>query len=115
MKLLMQMIKYTEFGTAKEHGIEWYHRHNQWVRDNVAADRLLEFNVKQGWEPLCKFLDKPIPSEPFPFVNEKEEFMRGVQKRRKEFHRMFHDRLRSFFSVMGLPLLALFSWIVVFR
>jgi len=114
-RLLMQMNDYTEFGTAKEHGIEWYHNHNQWVRDNVAAERLLEFNVKEGWEPLCKFLNKPIPDEPFPFVNEKEEFMRGVQKRRQEFHKMFHDRLMSFFSIMGLPLLALLSWMVMLR
>ena len=29
------------------------------------------YDFKQGWEPLCKFLDKPIPSEPFPHENKK--------------------------------------------
>ncbi|KAM0366855.1 hypothetical protein ACHAPK_008335, partial [Fusarium culmorum] len=32
-------------------------------------ERLLEWTVQDGWEPLCKFLDKPIPDEPFPHVN----------------------------------------------
>jgi len=35
----------------------------------VPADRLLIWNVKNGWEPLCKFLDKPIPSNPIPHEN----------------------------------------------
>ena len=35
----------------------------------VPKDRLLEWTVEDGWEPLCKFLDKPVPDEPFPHVN----------------------------------------------
>ena len=30
--------------------------------------RLLIFEVKEGWEPLCKFLGKPVPDVPFPKV-----------------------------------------------
>ena len=44
---------------------EW----NQSVIDYVPADRLLVYQVKEGWEPLCKFLDKPIPDIPFPYKN----------------------------------------------
>lgn len=33
-------------------------------------DRLLEYELGTGWEPLCKFLGKPVPSVPFPHVNE---------------------------------------------
>jgi len=48
---------------------EQYTRHNQHVLDHIPADQLLVFNVKEGWEPLCKFLDKPIPEHhPFPHV-----------------------------------------------
>jgi hypothetical protein len=36
----------------------------------VPPDRLLVFELKDGWEPLCKFLGKPIPQEPFPFAND---------------------------------------------
>ncbi|MCJ1310712.1 hypothetical protein MMC25_004378 [Agyrium rufum] len=42
-------------------------------------DMMLEFQLKQGWEPLCRFLDVPVPNEPFPHVNESEEFGRRMQ------------------------------------
>jgi hypothetical protein len=35
----------------------------------VPRDRLLEWTVKDGWEPLCEFLGKPVPNEPFPHKN----------------------------------------------
>ena len=43
---------------------------NEFVRETVPSNRLLEFDVRQGWDPLCKFLDKPIPAEPFPHIND---------------------------------------------
>jgi len=36
------------------------------VRRKVPPDRLLVFNVKEGWEPLCRFLGVPVPREPWP-------------------------------------------------
>ena len=36
----------------------------------MPADRLTFFNVKDGWEPLCKILDRPIPDVPFPHAND---------------------------------------------
>jgi len=39
----------------------------------VPADRLLVYEAKQGWDPLCKFLDVPVPDAPFPRVNSREE------------------------------------------
>ena len=39
-------------------------------RARVPSEQLLEFNVKEGWAPLCAFLRKEIPPEPFPQVNE---------------------------------------------
>ncbi|CAL8070473.1 unnamed protein product [Calicophoron daubneyi] len=47
---------------------------NEKVRSTVPADRLLVFNVRDGWKPLCEFLGQPIPSDPFPHVNQREEF-----------------------------------------
>jgi hypothetical protein len=35
----------------------------------VPPERLLEWSAQDGWEPLCKFLGKDIPDEPFPHVN----------------------------------------------
>jgi hypothetical protein len=39
------------------------------IRGLVPKDRLLEWSVEDGWEPLCEFLGKPIPDERFPHVN----------------------------------------------
>jgi hypothetical protein len=57
-----------------EESVNFY---NQWleeVKQTVPKDRLLIFNVKQGWKPLCEFLDVPIPENPFPHKNEKKVF-----------------------------------------
>lgn len=48
--------------------------HNNAVKETIPASRLLVFEVKQGWEPLCEFLDAPVPSDPFPRTNHREEF-----------------------------------------
>jgi len=46
-----------------------YLKHNENVIQKVPADRLLIWNLKDGWEPLCKFLGKPIPNIPIPKDN----------------------------------------------
>jgi hypothetical protein len=51
-----------------------YERHLAAVRAEVPADRLLEWQPGDGWEPLCAALDVPVPAEPFPRVNTTEEF-----------------------------------------
>lgn len=53
--------------------VKLYDEHIEEVKRYVPAHQLLVFNVKQGWEPLCAFLDKPIPGEAFPHVNSSEE------------------------------------------
>ncbi|KAK4468563.1 hypothetical protein MN116_007758 [Schistosoma mekongi] len=52
--------------------VQW----NQNVIQSVPSDRLLKFDISQGWEPLCKFLQLPIPDCPFPHVNEYNELRR---------------------------------------
>jgi hypothetical protein len=54
------------------------HRFNEQVQATVPADRLLVWDVTQGWEPLCEFLELPVPDAPFPNVNDKEEFVDRV-------------------------------------
>ena len=54
--------------------IEMFNKHNQSVVDEVPADRLLVFEAKQGWGPLCHFLEVPIPEEDFPYVNTTQQF-----------------------------------------
>ncbi|MFH2045181.1 MAG: sulfotransferase family protein [Pseudomonadota bacterium] len=51
--------------------IEGYERHILKVQETVPGDRLLVFRVKEGWEPLCAFLNCDIPKDtPFPHLNE---------------------------------------------
>lgn len=51
-----------------------YRRNNQRVRDTIPADRLLLFNVADGWEPLCRFLELSVPDTVFPHRHPKREF-----------------------------------------
>ena len=44
---------------------EW----NESVINFVPKDRLLVYEVKQGWAPLCKFLNVDVPDIPFPYKN----------------------------------------------
>ena len=54
----------------KQHAIASYEEHNRRVRELIPADRLLEYNVKQGWTPLCDFLEiDTCPQTPFPKTN----------------------------------------------
>ncbi len=58
----------------KEHVISVYNAHNQNVIDTVPEEKLLVFDAKEGWEPLCQFLEVPIPENDFPRVNTTEQF-----------------------------------------
>jgi len=57
------------------------------VKDAVAPERLLVFDVKQGWEPLCAFLGVPVPDEPYPRLNDPGRFWARVQARIDEARR----------------------------
>ena len=58
----------------REHVIAAYERHNADVRRTVAEERLLIYEVSEGWVPLCSFLGADIPDEAFPKVNTTAEF-----------------------------------------
>ncbi|EJU05225.1 hypothetical protein DACRYDRAFT_113402 [Dacryopinax primogenitus] len=60
-------------------GPEVYTRHRAFIRDIVPPDQLLEFNVKEGWEPLCKFLGVPVPDVPFPHTNDSAEVNANIR------------------------------------
>ncbi|HSL43972.1 MAG TPA: sulfotransferase [Anaerolineales bacterium] len=51
----------------KAHAEAVFERHNEEVKRVVPAERLLIFEAKQGWEPLCSFLNVPVPvDKPYP-------------------------------------------------
>lgn len=49
-----------------------YKDHYALVRRVTPKERLLEYKLGSGWEPLCEFLGKPVPDMPFPHVNDQE-------------------------------------------
>ena len=50
--------------------------HNRRVEAEIPKDRLLTFRVQEGWVPLCEFLGREVPDEPFPHLNEGAETVR---------------------------------------
>jgi hypothetical protein len=64
--------------------LDWYHRHNQEVQQNIPAERLLVYDVSQGWAPLCEFLGVPVPDTPFPTVNSTEDFQAMISARQAD-------------------------------
>ena len=44
------------------------------VKATIPASQLLVYEVKDGWEPLCRFLNVPVPAEPLPRTNDRAEF-----------------------------------------
>lgn len=62
--------------------IEIFQQRTEEVKRVVPADRLLIFDVKDGWEPLCRFLDVPVPSTPFPHVNDRESMLKRFRTMR---------------------------------
>lgn len=58
----------------RDHALAVYRRHEEEVRDSIAPERLLAFDVSEGWAPLCAFLEVPVPDSPFPHSNTGEKF-----------------------------------------
>ena len=58
-----------------DHVIEVFKRHNARVREVIAPERLLVYDLADGWAPLCAFLDVPVPDGPMPKANTTEEFL----------------------------------------
>ena len=55
--------------------VDYFKRHTAEVEQTIPKKRLLVYEAGQGWDPLCKFFGVPVPSEPYPLVNTREEFI----------------------------------------
>jgi hypothetical protein len=60
-----------EFGRIME-------RWNDEVQQTVPAERLLVWDPKDGWDPLCEFLEVPVPDDPLPNLNDTQSFKAGI-------------------------------------
>lgn len=62
----------------RDYAIEVFERHNEAVRRRVPPERLLVFDAREGWEPLCDFFGVEVPDQPFPYLNEAREMRRRL-------------------------------------
>jgi len=60
---------------SKANVINVFNQHNEMVQRTVPPERLLVYDVKQGWEPLCHFLEVPVPDLPYPHQNTRADFV----------------------------------------
>ena len=58
----------------RDHVLGVYRKHNAAVLAELPADRVLVYDVKQGWEPLCEFMGVDVPTEDFPHTNTTADF-----------------------------------------
>lgn len=66
-------------GLERDELIQAFNSHNEAVKKSIPASQLLVFDVRDGWEPLCEFLEVPVPEGEFPRTNHREEFWDRVQ------------------------------------
>ena len=56
-----------------------FRRHTEAVVAAIPAERLLVYEVGEGWDRLCPFLGVPVPEEPYPSENSREDFTARVR------------------------------------
>lgn len=68
----------------KEYAIAVFLRHSEEVKQQVAAEKLLVYDVKEGWEPLCAFLGVEVPAgKAFPHVNDRANFVGNTRRQQQ--------------------------------
>ena len=76
LEMAYQMIAEQGFNgdMSQTNAMAVYQQRIDQVRQNIPAERLLEYDVSQGWGPLCDFLKLPVPDIDFPRYNSGREF-----------------------------------------
>jgi len=87
----------------KAHAIQIFNAHIEQVKQNIPSEKLLIFNVKEGWEPLCTFLRIPIPEGiPFPHINDHETVKAQINRAR---------RMYQILPYVGIGVVLLLGWL----
>jgi hypothetical protein len=58
-----------------------YERHLEQVRAEIDPERLVEWQPRDGWEPICRALDEPVPDQPFPHLNSTADYLARAEAR----------------------------------
>lgn len=67
-----------DWRTGAQTGKKWYEDYNKEIKEIVPKDKLLVYNVKQGWGPLCEFLGEKPPPFKFPVRNDRQTFEKNL-------------------------------------
>jgi len=100
-QMIMELIWERDFDGRfddRKHAIETFERHNVEVKQCVPAEKLLVYEVKEGWGPLCEFLGVEERDKPFPHLNDAEVFRGRIRRIR---------RLTVAMAVLGVSLAGL--------
>jgi Sulfotransferase domain len=76
----MFRTRFTEDWADRDGAIAAYEAHNDAVRREVPAQRLIEWRTGEGWEPICEGLGVPVPATPFPHENSSGDFAENVER-----------------------------------
>ena len=74
-----EMIQKTVYDTMdnrmqdREFMVSFFENRTQEIINTIAPERLLIYEVRQGWKPLCDFLGLVDPGTDFPRVNSRDE------------------------------------------
>lgn len=64
----------------REYAIATFERHNEEVKEHVPPEKLLVYEVDEGWGPLCEFLGVEVPDKPFPHLNDGAVFLGRIRR-----------------------------------
>jgi hypothetical protein len=81
MEVAKEIIAQTIGGslTDRQAALVAFRRRTEQVRAAIPAERLLVFDVTEGWQPPCEFLEVPVPATAFPRLNSTEEWWKLVK------------------------------------
>lgn len=80
--------------------------HNEYLKRVTPPGKLHFFDVKDGWEPLCKILNLPVPDQPFPHAHDAETI-------RKEIEGWVKLAIRRWLLILGVgSSIAITTWVL---
>ena len=90
-----------------------YRMHNHRVKSIVPPEKLLVYNVKQGWKPLCDFLGCEVPTSAFPHENVKGEIVLKLSEMKTFERQVKWEVLKSFLGILFITAVIVASLVAV--
>lgn len=81
-RAMFEATVWADFGDRihdRDFMVPYFEQRIEEIKQALPSERLLVYEVKQGWQPLCDFLGVPLPDSPFPHVNSREETARLIE------------------------------------